>query len=164
MSVQFMVSIVGPEHQGMLKLMAEKTHSLGGRWLDSKTNHLGGQFAGLIKIDIPAENETQMKGEFAALEGFNVLFSPIKDAEVGATVNVSYDSSDRPGLVSEITHLLTEEGVKVEHMESHRVGVVELGSNIFTAQMKLRLPQDVEPNTIAAKLESLDGDAVVNLN
>ncbi|GAA5218003.1 glycine cleavage system protein R [Corallincola platygyrae] len=164
MSAQFMVSIMGPERFGLLKQLAEKTHALGGRWLDSKTNHLGGQFSGLLKVEVPIENAPALKAELSELEGYLVNINEVANTDAGATLNVSYDANDRPGLVSDITHVLTDQGVQVEHMECHRVGVAELGTNIFTAQMKLRLPNDMEPAMVTAELESLDSDAVVNLN
>jgi glycine cleavage system regulatory protein len=158
-----MVSIMGPERFGLLKLLAKETHALGGRWLNSKTSHLGGQFVGLLKVDVPDENAEALQSIFTKLDGYVVIINKVAECDSGITLNVSYDASDRPGLVSDITHLLTDQGIKIEHMESHRVGVIELGSNMFTAQMKLTLPHNMEPSLVKKELELLDGDGVVNL-
>jgi len=74
------------------------------------------------------------------------------------------DSNDRAGIVNEITHVLDGQGINILDMDCQRVFIAGGGgvsSSLFTANMAIRLPQELDINDVANELESLSEDTRV---
>lgn len=165
MDAVFVVSFVGCDRLGLLKQLAQKTHELGGKWLISKVSYLEGQVAAVIKVQAPVTALAQAKSLFSDEASLKVIFSePAKSDPDGVVIGLRVDAKDRPGLVNEISQLLDRESVKITDMECHRMGIAELGGSVFTANLKLALPDDANGDDIAAEIEALGADMVVTLD
>ncbi len=165
MNSQFVVTLTGPEKSGLLKKLAAETHRLGGQWLESKVIHLENCVACIVKIDVPGENETPTRNLFSELAGYQSAFYPVAElqSDQQKVVTVNFDTRDRPGLMSDITHTLSDQGVRLVHIESQRMSVAELGQNMFKARMKLRVPKEIDEQVVAKELEKLCSKAFVEI-
>lgn len=163
MNATFIVSLCGTARSGLLQDIAEFTHKHGGTWKSSKVNHLEGHIAAIIKVEIPAEQVPALKEQFTVQPGLSVQFDEVKDvAPMGSSsLSLVVDANDRPGLVKEITNALDEQDVTVIDMECYRVNVTGLGTSVFTANLKLNLPEGCEREDVMADLEELSEDMVV---
>lgn len=141
MDTQFIATVYGAEQSGIMKCLADETHRLGGKWVDSRMSQLDGQFIGLIKISVPQNNEEELKAFFLTNKNINSQFNDV--STVGSTsssIVVHLDAKDRAGLVSDISTLFANLSIEVDSMEAHRVAVNELGGNMFTSEFNLRVP------------------------
>jgi len=161
MSTQFMVTVTGADRSGLVRQLAEKTHLRGGKWLDSKIVHLEGLFAGIIKIDIPDSAAQALKSELQALEGLQIVFAEPEMMEKVplSTLILNIKATDRPGIISDITHLLMDNSVTVEHMECHRFDVSGISNTVFSANLVLSVPLDTDSKSLVEALEAL-GDGM----
>jgi len=161
MSTQFMVTVTGADRSGLVRQLAEKTHLRGGKWLDSKIVHLEGLFAGIIKIDIPDNAAQTLKKELQALEGLELSFAEpsVTEKVPSSIVNLNVKATDRPGIISDITHLLMDNSVSVEHMECHRFDVSGISNTVFSANLVLAVPLDMDSKSLVEELEAL-GDGM----
>ena len=66
----FIVSFTGNATPQTIKQLASITHDHGGKWLVSKVNFLEELVAGVIKVEIPQENEDLVKDAFAIMKAF----------------------------------------------------------------------------------------------
>lgn len=157
MNVQIMITINGSNQVDLVKSLSEKTHSLGGKWLNSKISHIDDYFAGLIKVEIDSDNVEKLADQFRGLDVtvlVTVLGTDIK--EPSKQVNLSIDAQDRSGLVHDISQVLSENSIKVEHMECHRLGL--LSGVLFTSQFKIVIPEELNTEQLVASLQDISGD------
>ncbi|MBW8189600.1 hypothetical protein K0504_01015 [Neiella marina] len=164
MSAMFIASLMGKNRPGLLKDLAEKTHEVGGKWLTSKVNHLDDQISALIKIALPETQVQPLKDIFSAEPAMCVVFSD-GDIETAPStlMEMVVDANDRAGLVNEITQMLDNECVELVDMDCQRVGIAELGRSVFTARLKLKVPNGHNGEKLAEDLERIAGDMVVTV-
>ena len=158
MNSQFMLNIMGNDKAHLLKDLSNITHELGGKWLKSKFTRLEGQIAGIIKVDLPDSNKADLLKRFEDAGELQLLISDVATnvASGHTSLELKIEATDKPGLVSEITQVLADEGVVISKMENHRISVPELGSLVFTAEMSLEVPADVEQEQLIEEIRQLN--------
>jgi len=157
MATQLIVSVVGPEQDGFINKLTLKTRELGGRWLANKLTHLDGQMAGLLKLEIAEENVEPFKAMMLTFDGIVASYHEVLESsnESKKLVKLTLEGEDRTGLTSDITHLLYDQDVSVEHFESQRYPVTGLGTGVFEANLNLKLPSTLSVESLKADLEAL---------
>ncbi|MEJ2045429.1 MAG: ACT domain-containing protein [Reinekea sp.] len=159
MKTQIVISIVGEDQEGFINKLTVKTSALGGKWLANKFAHLEGQIAGIIKLEIEQDKLDEFRQMLDSVEGLLVSYRDANDLQPGndKIIRFTLEGEDRSSLTSDITHLLGEKGVKVEHYESRRYPVTELGRDVFEAHLDLRLPTMLSAESLKEALEQLSG-------
>ncbi len=156
----FIVSFAGNATPKTIKQLASITHEHGGKWLVSKVNFLEEQVAGVIKVEIPQENEDLVKEAFCNRDDLLVKFSKAQShiQNVESIYKLRLDSADRAGIVNEISHALDKQDIYILDMDCQRVFIAGGGgvsSSLFTATMTVRLPDDVIIDDVVKDLETL---------
>ncbi|CAK4068134.1 transcriptional regulator [Vibrio variabilis] len=166
MNTTFIANFVGKATPATIKQLAAVTHENGGKWLISKVNFIEDQVAAVIKIDVPEENALVVQEAFK--QHPDLVVQIVDSDSMGHNVDTIYqlrlDSNDRAGIVNEITHVLDGQGVNILDMDCQRVFIAGGGgvsSSLFTANMAIRLPQEISIDDIANELESLSEDTRV---
>src|SRR6185369_2375559 len=68
METMLVMTVIGADRPGLVESIAALVASHGGNWLDSRLSHLGGQFAGMIRVSVPAERGAQLTAALHSLE------------------------------------------------------------------------------------------------
>lgn len=157
MTTQLIVSIVGPDKSGLIKQLTHKTADLGGTWVANKVTHLDGQVAGLLKLKIDEQKLDDFKSMMADIEGISVGYHEVSEAEPikKTLVKLTIESEDRSGLTSEITHLLYDLDVVIDHFESQRYPIIGLNNGVFEAHLTLELPEALDVESLKTEVEKL---------
>src|SRR5690606_9721453 len=83
-------------------------------------SRMAGQFAGIVRVQVPADNREELKNALQALaaQDIRVLFAESStEPTVGwKSIGMELVGNDRPGIVRDITRLLAEQGVNVERL------------------------------------------------
>ena len=66
MNSTFIVNFIGKASPATIKQLAAVTHENDGKWLISKVNFIEDQVAGVLKVQLPAINESIVKEAFSA--------------------------------------------------------------------------------------------------
>jgi glycine cleavage system regulatory protein len=61
------LTVIGPDRPGLVELLSRIIAGHGGNWLESRMNRLGGQFAGIIRVEIPTAAEPALAAALAGL-------------------------------------------------------------------------------------------------
>lgn len=164
MNATFIVSFAGPDSKNLLATLAKFTHEHEGRWLSSKVNYLEGHIAANIKVTLPEENARIVKAQFMAMNELAVKIDdlPSEHHEPGKPIKLSVKSTDRLGLVCEITHLIQEFGAELIHIESHRLQVPSMGGNVFIADLDINLPEDLDLDLLISELQTIDESMIIS--
>lgn len=162
----FIVNFIGTASPSTIKQLSAITHENGGKWLISKVNFIDNQVAGVIKIDLPSNNMATVKNAFSYTDNLICQFtdcdSSLHDKETIYTLRV--DASDRAGIVNEITTVLDGQGISILDMDCHRVFIAGGGgisSSLFTAEIALKLPAQLNVDDVRRELELLSEDTRV---
>ncbi|MGD8112237.1 glycine cleavage system protein R [Vibrio sp. TRT 21S02] len=168
MNSTFIVNFVGKATPATIKQLAATTHENDGKWLISKVNFIEDQVAAVIKIELPQDNEETVKEAFRNQPELLVQFvdSDLHGHHEDTIYQLRLDSNDRAGIVNEITHVLDGQGISILDMDCQRVFIAGGGgvsSSLFTANMAIKLPSEVDIQDVANELESLSEDTRVML-
>jgi len=166
MNTQLTITIAGQDHPQLINQLAAKTHELGGKWLISKIHRLDNQVVGIIKVDIPNENAAQLKLELGRHTELNARIIevplPIPLGKL-KSLTLKVESSDRPGIVSDITNILDDIGVDIINIENHRVGVPDLGQTLFFAELVVNVPSEVNVDQLLEAVQQVEDGMRVNV-
>lgn len=162
------MTVLGPDRPGVVELVAKAVRDHGGNWLESRMAHLAGQFAGVVHVSVPAERVAALTESLQALsgQGLTVLVrSEQRDAgEISfAPLRLDLLGGDRPGIVLEVTRILTSRQVNVEEFQTECSAAPMSGEKIFKATAQLRLPPGLTVAELQGELEKLGHDLMVDI-
>jgi len=165
MNVLVMVTVSGSNRNELVRILSEKTHALGGKWIISKINRIDDYFSGLIKIEIGSDLVQRLGSDFKIL-GLNVEVVVLDSAIVKTLthLNLSIDARDRPGLVHDISEVLAEYNISVENMECHRLGGADISGMVFTSNFKIAVNDKFNRDDVITSLQNISEDLIVEID
>lgn len=169
MQTLLVMTVIGKDRPGLVESVADLVASDGGNWLESRMSRLGGHFAGILRVEIPAEKEREL---IANLEGLNargltVVVHPDQaktDLPPGLVRLLEIVGQDRPGIVRQISHALASYGVNVEELQTECASAAMTGETLFKARAKLRVPNSADVEQIRQNLEQIASDLIVDIS
>src|ERR1700752_3200215 len=109
----FILTVVGPERPGLVRVLAEAVAGRGGSWLESRMARLAGQFAGIVLVEAPESLLDDLRGLEERGLGISVQSSSPGAASVATEPRLVLEvvGNDRPGIVRDISQVLAANGV-----------------------------------------------------
>ena len=169
MQVPLVMTVIGGDRPGLVESIARIIADHGGNWLESRMCRLGGEFAGILRIHVPAERQEALEQALQDLksQGLTVVGQPdrLQPATGGRKLtSLEIIGHDRPGIVRQITHALASQGVNVEELSTECVSAPMSGETLFKAQAKLLTPDTCNMGALRAELEKIAGDLMVDIS
>ena len=162
------LTLIGPDRPGIVEAIAEPIARHGGNWLESRMAHLAGKFAGILRIEVAAEQASALVESLRALErsglALTIETGPAQAPVPGArTFVLELEGLDRPGIVREISHALAERGVNIEELTTDRTTAPMSGELLFRSRALVTIPPRTDPERLRERLEELAGDLMVQV-
>ncbi len=169
MLTPLVMTVIGPDRTGLVESIARVVAEHGGNWLESRMSRLGGEFAGILRIELPHEKRQPLLDALQKLQGAGLTVVVRPDdtkapVAAGRQTKLEVVGHDRPGIVREITHALARAGVNVEEFSSEVVSAPMSGETLFKAAAHLRLPERCDLATLKAELEKIAADLLVDVS
>ncbi|MBA4148700.1 MAG: glycine cleavage system protein R [Verrucomicrobia bacterium] len=163
------MTVIGTDRPGLVEMLADLVASHGGNWLESRLSHLGGQFAGMLRVQIPEERVAALSGELKNLSarGLTVVIqSDVAAAEEKSrsTAILELVGSDRPGIVQQISSALAGKGINVEELDTELVSAPMSGEMLFKAHARLHIPASCSLSELRSELEKIAQDLFVDVS
>lgn len=162
------LTVIAPDQPGLVERIAQCIAAHGGNWLESRMSRMAGQFAGILRVAVPAEGYDELVEGLQGLSshGIRVMLaqSGIEPACTWKPILLDLVGNDRPGIVRDITRLLTELGVNLESLLTEVVPAPMSSEPLFHAEAVLAVPLTLPLDVLQAKLETLADDLMVELN
>nr|WP_298144564.1 ACT domain-containing protein [uncultured Pseudomonas sp.] len=162
------LTVIAQDQPGLVERIAHCVTSHGGNWLDSRMSRMAGQFAGIVRVDVPLESHAGLVKALEELnaQGIRVLLAAGGTEPVATWRPIMLDlvGNDRAGIVRDITRLLAELGVNLESLETEVSPAPMSGELLFHAEALLAVPQSLSLDDLQSKLETLADDLMVELN
>ena len=167
MQISLVMTLISPDRTGLVESIARAVAAHGGNWLESRMCRLGGEFAGILRIDIPAEKKSPLLAALQKIQGLNVVVQPDpkpSSAAPGRQTRLEIVGSDRPGIVREITSALARASVNVEEFSSEVASAPMSGETLFKASARLQLPEHCDLSSLKRDLEKIAADLLVDVS
>lgn len=168
MLTTIVMTVIGADRPGLVQLAAGTVADHGGNWLESRMCRLGGQFAGILRVEVPKARADELAEALRALEaqGLRVIIhtegAAISPA-AGVMATLELVGNDRPGILRSVSAALASRGVNVEELESERVSAPMGGGTLFQARASVLVPAGVDLATVRSDLEKIAADLMVDL-
>lgn len=168
MLTTLVMTVIGADRPGLVQLVASCVADHGGNWLESRMCRLGGQFAGLLSVEVAKERASELTAALAQLEaqGLRVIIHTEAEttaAAKGSLATLELVGNDRPGILRSVSAVLASHGVNVEELASERVPAPHGGGTLFQATATVLAPPTVNLAAVRGDLEKIAADLMVDL-
>ena len=167
MQIPLVMTLIGPDRSGLVESLARVVADHDGNWLESRMCRLGGEFAGILRVEIPSEKKNALLDALKKISGLNVVVQPGEPVALsiaGRQTKLELVGSDRPGIVREITSALARANVNVEEFFSEVVSAPMSGETLFKATARLQLPDRCDVAALKKDLEKIAADLFVDVS
>jgi len=168
MSIHLVITFMGKDQPGLVESMASAVAREGGNWLESRMSHLGGRFAGVLRVAVSEDREAALMKTLLQLRESGLSITAVSDPETSeneprSLVTLELLGSDQVGIVSRITEILASLEVNVEEFETELATAPMSAGLLFKARGLLQLPAGLEPENLRDELEAVASDLMVDL-
>lgn len=161
------LSVVGSDRPGLTQALAAAVLSAGGNWLESHLSQLGGLYVGSVLVELEAGKEEDLRAAVSAVDaqGLEVRIAPTIDAPAatGELLKLGVVGQDRPGIVHQVTGVLSDLGANIESFGSRLSIEPHQGAPLFHLDARLRLPPGVSAAAVQDALEAISGEIMVDI-
>jgi glycine cleavage system regulatory protein len=162
------LTVIGSDRPGLVELVSRIVAGHGGNWLESRMSRLGGQFAGIIRVELPPSAEPALAHDLAELssQGLTVVCRSGGDSLPSARRFAALDlvGLDRPGIVRDISQALARTGANVEELTTSCESAPMSGEPLFKAAIKISLPEGCDIAAIRRELEEIAANLLVDVS
>jgi glycine cleavage system regulatory protein len=163
------MTIIGRDRTGLVESLSRTIADKGGSWLESRMCRLGGEFAGILRIQVPADREQRLVESLKSLqaEGLAITIRPDETVIASGTTrgaSLSLIGQDRPGIIYQISSALASRKINVEVLESECFSAPMSGEMMFSAVARLRIPESCAISDIRRKLEEIGSELMVDIS
>lgn len=163
------LSVVGSDRPGLTEALAEAVFSAGGNWLESHLSRLGGLYVGSVLVDLEEARVEALRAAVGAVDaqGLEVRIAaaaaPSAAEATGEVVGFSVVGQDRPGIVRQVTGVVSGLGANIETFETRLSVEPHSGAPLFHLEARLRLPPTLKAEAVQAALEAISGEIMVDV-
>ncbi len=169
MKTPLVMTVIGPDRPGLVDSVASLVGEYGGNWLESRMCHLGGQFAGLLQVEIDESAREDLQSALAALSDqdleINVHQSSSElESQCSEIAVVEIIGQDQPGIVKQIANAFATEKVNVEELSTQCSSAPMSGERLFEAKARVCIPDTCDTDKLRERLESIAADLQVDFS
>ncbi len=163
------LSVIGSDRPGLTQALAGAVLAAGGNWLESHLSRLGGLYVGSVRVELAADRVEALRAAVAAVDaqGLEVRIAPAAEGAEearGEAVRFSLVGADRPGIVHQVTAVLSALGVNIEAFDTKISAGAETGAAMFNVEARLRLPPGMTAGQVQDALEAISGEIMVDIS
>ena len=164
------LSVVGSDRPGLTKALAAAVLSAGGNWLESHLSRLGGLYVGSVLVELDAGGIETLRAAVATVDaqGLEVRIAPALEEPAAAASGEALDfglvGQDRPGIVDQVTAVLSGLGANIETFATWIAAESHSGNPLFHMQARLRLPPGLRAGRVQAALEDISAEIMVDVS
>jgi glycine cleavage system regulatory protein len=169
MQRSLVMTVIGEDRPGLVESVASLVTENGGNWLESRMSRLGGQFAGIVHVEVPADREASLTASLKSLSvrGLNIVVTADQQKEMPSAKPMSQleiVGQDRPGIVRQISQALVAYGVNVEELHTECASAAMSGETLFKARARLTIPPSCNVSELRQRLEKIAADLIVDIS
>jgi len=168
MMTTLILSVIGSDRPGLTQALAGAVLSAGGNWLESHLSRLGGLYVGSVLVELQADGVEALRAAVQAVDaqGLEVRIAPAVEAPgaAGDALHFSLVGQDQPGIVHQVTAVLSGLDVNIEAFDTRIEAEPHSGAPLFRMDARLRLPSSVRAHEVQAALETISAEIMVDVS
>jgi len=165
---RLILSVVGSDRPGLTQALAGAVLSAGGNWLESHLSRLGGLYVGSVLVELEGDSVDALRAAVAEVDaqGLEVRIAAAIEApgDVGDTVLFGLVGQDRPGIVHQVTAVLSGLHANIEALDTSISVEPHSGAPLFHMDAHLRLPPSLPAEKVQAALEAISAEIMVDIS
>jgi glycine cleavage system regulatory protein len=160
MATPLVFTFVGADQPGLVEKLSQTVANHGGNWLESRMSELAGQFAGIVKVEVPEPQEAALRAALLDLSAQQLLVVVADRRAEESTGNwrqlrLSIVGNDRPGIVREVSHALAERHISVCEMDTSITSAPMSGEPLFEAVAHIQVPHTLDLSELNSQLDRI---------
>lgn len=168
MNEDFVITAIGDDRPGLVEELAAVVVAHEANWLESSMAHVSGKFAGLVRINVPAQNIVTLQKALTDFKPLRVIVERAGRAPVAAgsqrALHLSLTGHDRVGIVREVTQIIAKHAVNVESLNTYTSAAPMSGEVMFHAEADLLAAMHIDLDALQTDLESLSHELIVDIS
>jgi len=163
------LTAIGPDQVGLVEKISEFISRRGCNIDDSKMAVFCGEFAVIILISGDSGSLFKISSEYRGIEnetGLSIAIktpSARKTAEFFLPYKLTATCMDHPGVVYQISGVLSSLGVNIESMETKTYSAPMSGTPLFQLEADVAVPARTNINSLRQRLEQLQRDENIDI-
>jgi glycine cleavage system regulatory protein len=168
MNESVVLTIVSDDHPGIVENLSRVLSNHGGNWTQSSMLSLAGKFAGIVLASVPKKQVDGFLSALKALEsqGLHIVAQlTAEPAPAGGVREFELElvGQDRPGIVHDISEILTHHQVNVQELETECQSASMSGELLFLARARMQVPPGASIENLRRDLEDLANELMVDI-
>lgn len=170
MQNSYIVTFIGDDRPGLVEQVSNVIESNQGNWHESRLSQLGGKFAGLVLVSLPAAGAATLEAELKTLSsrGLSVRVTPTSEtagnAAAGRDITLTVMGPDRLGIVHEISSALAQRAVNVIEMDSEVRSAPMSAEMMFHAHIAARIPDNTDLDELSDTLDEIANQMTLDID
>lgn len=163
---RLVLTVIGDDRAGLVKALADVVSSHDGNWEHSQLARLAGKFAGIVVVTVPQDRSDALVAGLREIEGLEVTVHTATDqpaGEVWQRLTIDLIGNDHPGIVRDISGVLSRHGLTIEEMDTESREAPMAGGQLFEAHIVALVPPEGEPADVRGDLETIASELMVEL-
>ncbi|MGB1091731.1 MAG: glycine cleavage system protein R [Oceanobacter sp.] len=166
MKLSYVLTVIADDKPGLVEILSTVVKEHQGNWLGSRMASLAGKFAGIVHIEVATDQAALLEKSLAELsgQGIDIRIEPGKEAAQQTRImTLSLVGNDRPGIVRELAHAMSELDINVLELITNCASAEMTAQPLFRAEATLEVPMQLDQDDISSAVESLGNEFMVDL-
>jgi glycine cleavage system transcriptional repressor len=170
MGINIVFTLSGTDRVGIVDEITRSLLDLGGNIETSRMARLGGEFAVLMLVSLPADRGDALQRTVVDLTARGYKVTAVPTRENGAPAHpgwlpyrIEVQGADHEGIVHNIAHALAQQGISIETMDTGNTRAPNSGALLFTMNALVLVPPGLDEALWRADLENTSHDQHVDI-
>jgi glycine cleavage system transcriptional repressor len=162
MLTNFVLTLTGPDRIGIVDEVTGLLYRRGGNVENSRMARLGGEFAVLMLVSMPAEQFERLSDGLETLmtQGYKITTTEAGRPDAAShpgwlPQRIEVQGADHEGIIHEVAHYLSELGINIESADSESVPAPTSGAPLFSMTARVLIPPALAGSNWKAGLETI---------
>jgi len=165
MNSVLLITLSGLDRPGLVQAIADVVAGLGANWEQSRMMHLSGRFVGLLEIHVEADKEDELSHRLRDLGDLELTIAKGEPLPSPAhSFELDVVGSDHPGIISEISGILTKYRINIEALTTWTESAPDSGTPLFRANALLSAKAAVNLAEFKEALEEITQDLMIRID
>lgn len=161
------LTVIGDDRLGLVSALSARLNAQGALWQRSQMSRLAGKFAGIVEVVVPEGKVDDLVADLESLaeQGLAVTITRTSAPPETPTHRLRLElvGADRPGIVAEVSALLSARHISIEELETSVRHAPMAGGMLFEAHAVLAAPASADETELRASLEALADELMVDV-
>lgn len=163
-------TLTGPDRVGLVEEVTRLMLELGGNVETSRAVRLGGEFAILMLVALPADKASELDAAFLHLTSSGYRMTVGETEAIGESsqgwlpYRIEVRGADHEGIIHDIAAGLSQRGINIESMDTGTSAASVSGAPLFHMTALVAVPQKLPEGDWLPELEEAASQANVDVN